>query len=209
MSTEIGIIDYGMSNILSIVRALEKTGARPVLIKKGSEVAGFEKIILPGVGAFPLGMEGLKQNGFFDEIRKVKQRNQYLLGVCLGMQMLMSESEEITQTGGLNLIPGKVLRLPAGEGFKIPNVNWHKIIPEAASEGMVKMFAGLDDGAYMYFVHSYYVVPERSKDIMTRTTLETFSFASSVSCDRIFGVQFHPEKSGEKGLQVLHNFCNL
>jgi glutamine amidotransferase len=209
MKSEIGIIDYGMSNILSIVRAVEKIGARPILLNDGKRVSEFEKIILPGVGAFPLGIKELKTRGIFDQLIKIPERNQYILGVCLGMQMLLSSGEEIEETAGLNLIEGRVKRLPIDRGFKVPNVNWHRIENSKAATSILPQVDSDNLGLYMYFVHSYYVEPSSESVMMCTTTLGDFTFCSGVAYKRVFGVQFHPEKSGEKGLELLSNFVNI
>lgn len=205
MKNEIAIIDYGMSNLLSITRAFEKIGARPILVNSGSDLQNFEKVVLPGVGAFPKGIAGLKERGFFDEIKKIKERNQFLLGVCLGMQMLLTEGEEIELTQGLDLIKGKVLKLPDNFGFKIPNVNWHKVSALPVKNTLLN--TQLEE--HMYFVHSYYVRPEEKQEVMSETDLGSFKFTSSVAKDRVYGVQFHPEKSGPNGLQILKKFSEL
>jgi glutamine amidotransferase len=205
MSKEIAVIDYGMCNMLSILRGIEKVGAKPVVVSDYKLVKNFPFIILPGVGSFPDGMNELMKRGFIDELKEVEKRSQKILGICLGMQMLFSFSEEIKYTEGLNLIEGSVKKLPAHHGFKVPNVNWHQIVFKDKI-GSQFLSQNLMDPTYMYFVHSYFVSPENTDHILTETTLNDFTFTSSVKKNNIMGTQFHPEKSGENGLKLLQNF---
>ena len=205
MSKEIAVIDYGMCNMLSILRGIEKVGAKPVIISDYKLVNNYSFIILPGVGSFPDGMTELMKRGFIDELKLVEKRNQKILGICLGMQMLFSYSEEIKYTEGLNLIDGSVKKLPSHHGFKVPNVNWHQIFFKDKIE-IQSILQNIVNPIYMYFVHSYFVCPENNDHILSETNLNDFTFTSSVKKNNIMGTQFHPEKSGENGLKLLHNF---
>lgn len=204
MNKKVALIDYGMSNLLSIRRALEHIGAHVSVITDATTLSDFQKIVLPGVGAFPKGIEELKQRGFYETLQKLES-NQQLLGICLGMQMLLKVGEEISTTSGLGLIPGTVKKLPVNRGFKVPNVNWHAIHASKASDLLVD----IGENPYMYFVHSFFVDNTMPEHTLLKSQLGDFEFTAAVQHKNVMGVQFHPEKSGEKGLKLLSNFVEL
>jgi len=198
---KIAIVDYGLGNLRSVMKGLEKAGASPVITADVSEIASADGIVLPGVGAF---REGMDQLG---ELREavVKSSNEVpLLGICLGMQMLMELSEEHGFHKGLALVPGTVRKFPHRPGYKVPQMGWNQVRLEQPDH---PLFAGFSAEEYVYFVHSYYAdtVPEYT----LTTTDYTCRFASTIHNGNVYGVQFHPEKSGEKGLRLLSNYIGM
>jgi glutamine amidotransferase len=197
--TKISIVDYGVGNLHSIRRGIELAGADARVTSDRTEIEAADAIVLPGVGAFDDAMEGLKDKlePIVDEVRDGKP----LLGICLGMQLLLTRSEE-GKSMGLNIIPGEVFRLP--KGLKVPQMGWNSL--EIRREHPI--IAGIAPGSYMYFVHSYYARPKDSSTILT-TTDYGIEFPSIIAQDSIIGVQFHPEKSSKIGLQMLKNFVSM
>jgi glutamine amidotransferase len=198
---KIAIIDYGLGNLRSVIRGLEKAGANAVITCDAGEIASADGLILPGVGAFHEGMDqlGPLQGTVVESARQVP-----LLGICLGMQMLLETSEEHGIHKGLGLIPGSAKRFPRRSGQKVPHMGWNSLIIEKSDN---PLFAGLMSGEYMYFVHSYYA--DTLPEFTLTTTQYICPFASSVCNRNVFGVQFHPEKSGAAGLRLLNNFIGL
>ena len=199
--TKIAIIDYGLGNLRSVIRGLEKAGAQAVITCDAAEIAAADGLVLPGVGAFSEGMEqlGALRTTVTDATRSVP-----LLGICLGMQMLMETSEEHGIHQGLGLIPGSVKRFPRVPGMKVPHMGWNSLKIENRDH---PLFAGFSGNEYVYFVHSYYA---DTTPACTLTSTEYICpFASSVAKDNTFGVQFHPEKSGAVGLRILENFLGM
>jgi len=195
------IVDYGLGNLRSVFRGLEKSGASPKITTDIDEISAADGIVLPGVGAFRDGMEQLAamQRAITDAAGSVP-----VLGICLGMQMLLEWSEEHGMHAGLSIIPGTVRRFPRTGGYKIPHMGWnslHIAIPDHP------LMAGITEGSYVYFVHSFYA--DTSLAYTLTTTRYIRPFASAVSSGTVHGVQFHPEKSGTVGLQILRNFIDL
>jgi imidazole glycerol-phosphate synthase subunit HisH len=201
MKKSVTIIDYGLGNLRSVMRGIEAAGARATITGNVDEIAAADGIVLPGVGAFH---EGMDQLGPLKETVCAASKEVPLLGICLGMQMLMDSSEEHGTHEGLGLIPGRVRRFPHVPGVKVPHMGWNTIRLNKKNN---PLFSGLSPEEYVYFVHSYYAdtIPE-----YTLTTTEYIvPFASSVVRDNVYGVQFHPEKSGAVGLCLLKNFIDL
>jgi glutamine amidotransferase len=197
---EIAIIDYGVGNLRSVVRGLEKAGARTRITAREGDIASADGIVLPGVGAFREGMEML---GALQPVVKESAQTVPLLGICLGMQMLMDWSEERGIHRGLGLIPGIVTRFSMQPGKKVPHMGWNSLQIERPDP----LLADLQNGEFVYFVHSYFV-STLTPFVLTRTDY-ICPFASCVGKDRVYGVQFHPEKSGSTGLTLLKNFIDL
>ena len=199
------IIDYGMSNLASITRAVELCGAEVVVTSESSQASQVDKIILPGVGSFALGMKNLRELGWDKKLRDLaKDEHRELLGVCLGMQLLASVGREGETTEGLGLIPGKVIKLSAKNAAdRIPHVGWNNVLFTKQDV----LFEGVQTGTDYYFVHSYQFVPDQAGSVIG-TTPHCGSFVSAVRQNNICGTQFHPEKSSDYGLKLLANFIN-
>jgi len=205
----IAIIDYGMGNLRSVQKGFEKIGSEAVITDDPQVVLRAERVVLPGVGAFRDCIHNLEQGGFVEPILKVIAEGRPFLGICVGMQLLFSDSVEFGLYSGLNVIPGHVLRFHdqmtvAGEKLKVPQMGWNQL----SFKRRPPVFEGVDNGSNVYFVHSYYVKPDDSSVIAT-TTDYGIEFCSSVWKDNIVATQFHPEKSQGIGLRILKNFAEL
>jgi glutamine amidotransferase len=198
---KIAIIDYGLGNLRSVIRGLEKAGANAIITSDTEEIAAADGLVLPGVGAF---REGMDQLGPLKEIVIEATRDVPLLGICLGMQMLMDTSEEHGIHPGLGLIKGRVRRFPRGSGQKVPHMGWNSLVIEQRDN---PLFTGFGPDEYVYFVHSFYA--DTSPEYTLTSTEYICSFSSSVGCGNTYGVQFHPEKSGAIGLSLLNNFIGM
>jgi len=196
------VIDYERGNLRSVQKALEKVGAKVTVTRDPELIAKAEKIVLPGVGAFADCMENLKRFSLIDAVKEAILSGRPFLGICLGLQLLFTESEEFGITKGLDFVPGRVVRFP--EKAKVPHIGWNKV--KLWRE--CPLFEGLDDEEYFYFVHSYYVVPYDLSVIATTTVYEV-EFTSAIYKENVFATQFHPEKSQKVGLKVLENFVKL
>ena len=200
----IAIIDYDAGNIKSVEKALQYLGEKAVITRDRDEILKSDKVNLPGVGAFGDAMEKLKQYGLVETIHEVVDRQIPFLGICLGLQLMFESSEEAPGVEGLGLLPGKILRIPKKDGMKIPHMGWNDLKIKEGS----KLFAGLEEDPYVYFVHSFYLQAE-DPSIVAATTEYGVTIHASVEKDHIFACQFHPEKSSTVGLQILRNFIAL
>lgn len=198
----IAIADYGMGNLFSVQKALERLGARVVVTERPEELASAEKIILPGVGAFGDAMKELEKRGLAAALRNEAGKGKNILGICLGLQVFFERSEESPGVAGLGLLPGEVKRFVTD--LKVPHMGWNELIMKRKPP----LYEGIDEGAHVYFVHSYYVVPQNPEDIAT-TTDYGGEFVSSVWRGNLAGTQFHPEKSQAVGLRMLKNFVDM
>lgn len=215
MPKTVTIIDYGLGNLFSISRAISYIGAEPLVSGDPETVAGARLLILPGVGAFGEGIANLRERGLDEAIRRAALENKApFLGICLGMQLLMTVSEELGLHKGLGLIQGRVVRFPdpppEGPGYKIPHIGWNELrMPEGLKGWDGTVLHGTREGDSMYFVHSYVPMPENPAYTLAETTYGRLTFCSVVRNNNIYGFQFHPEKSGKSGLNLLRNFVTL
>ncbi len=200
----IAILDYDMGNLRSVSKAIEHVGGKCEVTRDPKVVAKADKLILPGVGAFKDCMSNLQSYGLVEPLREFIDSGKPFLGICLGMQLLMDESEEGGKHRGLGVLPGKVRRFSPKLELKVPHMGWNRL----KLQGKPKLLEGLD-GEYVYFVHSYYVDPEKPKQVVAATADYGIPFAASLEYKNIFATQFHPEKSQRVGLGLLKRFVKL
>jgi len=200
----IAIIDYDAGNIKSVEKALQFLGEEAVITRDTDILLSADKVILPGVGAFGDAMEKLNEYKLVDVIHKIVDKGTPFLGICLGLQLLFDSSEEAPGVKGLGLLPGKIIRFPADMGLKVPQIGWNML--KLPNKG--KLFKGLEDGIFVYFVHSYYLQAENEADVVA-TCEYGVNVHASVERDSIFACQFHPEKSSDVGMTILKNFIEL
>ena len=200
----IASIDYDAGNLRSVEKALISLGEDVVVSREADVLLAADKVILPGVGAFGDAMNKLKEYGLVEVINKIVAKNIPLLGICLGLQLMFEESDEAPGVKGLGLLKGKILRIPPKEGLKIPHMGWNSIDikPQA------RLFKGIKNNSYVYFVHSYYLKADE-EDIVAASTEYSVHIHASVESGNIFACQFHPEKSSDIGLKILKNFAEL
>jgi len=202
----IGIVDYNMGNLASVINAFEKVGADIAVESDSSKLHKYDKLILPGVGAFGDAMEHLKENGMDMAVKAYAKSGKPLLGICLGMQLLFESSEEFGSHKGLGLIEGQVVAFDERKfdhKLKVPHMGWNELF----KQNNTSLFDGLEKEFYLYFVHSFHVVCDDKYAI--GKTYYGYEFVSAVNKDNIYGIQPHPEKSHENGLKIIENFVNL
>lgn len=206
----IAIIDYGMGNLRSVQKGFERVGREAVVTSDAKTILSAGKVVLPGVGAFPDCMRNLEQNGLIDVVHETVRSGKPFLGICLGLQLLFTESEEFGLSKGLDIIKGRVVRFkgpafdnpqPAIGNLKVPHMGWNSISIKRRAPAL----QDVPDNSHVYFVHSFHVVPD-DMDVIATTTDYGIEFVSSVWKDNIFAVQFHPEKSQTLGLSILKRF---
>jgi glutamine amidotransferase len=201
----LAVIDYGAGNLRSVLHALNHLGTTNMrVVQTPKELEGADKIILPGVGAFGAGMQQLAAQGLITPLQEMVRRGVPYLGICLGMQFLFERSDEMGDFAGLGLLPGDVTRFPAFTDLKVPHMGWNQL--DLKRESPISQ--GIETGQYAYFVHSYYCRPSRPADVLISVDYG-IPFTAGVAHDNIFGVQFHPEKSQQVGLQILRNFLAM
>ena len=200
----IAIIDYDAGNIKSVEKALQKLGADVVITNDAQEILRADKVILPGVGAFGDAMANLKKFGLDKVIYEVVENGTPFLGICLGLQLLFERSDETPGVAGLGILKGEILRIPDKDDLKIPHMGWNSL--HLQNQG--RLFMGLSEQSYVYFVHSYYLKAE-DEQIVKATTDYSVNIHASVEKDNVFACQFHPEKSSDVGLKILKNFVEL
>lgn len=200
----IAVVDYGMGNLRSVAKALETTGAAVEVTDEADKIKDAAAVVLPGVGAFEGAMEGLRGRGLIRPVVQFIQEGKPFLGICLGLHLLFTESEEGGHHKGLGILKGKVKRFP--QRVKIPHIGWNRVKKRAPAGQLSAVLKEVPDESYFYFDHSYYVEPE-DETIVVTTTEYGVRFASSVAQDNIFACQFHLEKSQGQGLKLLENFA--
>lgn len=200
----IAIIDYDAGNIKSVEKALQKLNAEVVITKDAEVILRADKVILPGVGAFGDAMANLRKYGLDKVIHQVVEKGTPFLGICLGLQLLFERSDETPGVAGLGILEGEVLRIPDKDNLKIPHMGWNSL--HLQNQG--RLFQGLSEQSYVYFVHSYYL-KAKDETIVKATTDYGVQIHASVEKKNIFACQFHPEKSSDVGLQILKNFVEL
>jgi glutamine amidotransferase len=200
----IAVIDYGAGNLHSVKNALDFLGAESTVTDDEAKILSADKVILPGVGAFGDAMKNLCARGLDKSVRRAAEKGTPLLGVCLGLHLLFESSEESPEVNGLGIFKGAVRRIPKADKLKIPHIGWNEIIPAKHS----RILSGVGEKAYMYFVHSYYICPE-DESIVSAYTDYGNRLPIAVEKENVFATQFHPEKSGTAGLEILKSFINL
>jgi len=219
----VAIVDYGLGNLYSIMHACLQAGLEPIVTSSGKDLAKSDAVLLPGVGAFGVAMESLEKLDLAGPIKESAEAGKPLLGICLGMQLLMEESDEFGSHKGLGIVKGVVRKLSGRSGssklLKVPHVGWNRVCrPGAEDDGndsknsngwSDSLLRGITNGEYMYFVHSFHVVPSDSSVVLSLTRYGEETFCSSLSQDAIFATQFHPERSGRMGLQLYRNLKDV
>lgn len=200
----IAVIDYDAGNLKSVEKALNYLGEEVVVSRNFKDILAADKVILPGVGAFGEAMERLKQYELDKVIREAVQQQKPFLGICLGLQLLFSGSEENGGVEGLHILDGEIVKIPAKPGLKIPHIGWNSL--HLQNQG--RLFDGIEENAFVYFVHSYYLRAKK-EEIVKASTEYGVCIHASVEEDNVFACQFHPEKSSSVGLQILHNFARI
>ena len=203
----IGVVDYGAGNLFSVERGLRAAGCEDEFVTDPDRVDQYDAILLPGVGAFGAGMEKLNASGMSDAVRRFAVSGKPLLGVCLGMQFLLSRSDEFGEHAGLGLIPGDVREIVHKPGWPVPNIGWHTAT--FAREPAGTPFARAGTGADFYFIHSYHCLPEDPDDILATIAYGDGSLVAIVSRDNVHGCQFHPETSDQAGLDIYRTLQDL
>jgi glutamine amidotransferase len=203
----ITIVDYGMGNLRSVQKAIELFCRGVRVSSSADDIRASDKVVLPGVGAFGKAMEELEKRKLVRPLIEFIENGKPFLGICLGFQLLFSQSEEAKKVKGLGILKGKVRRFKDAQGLKIPHMGWNRISVRRKAQS-AKILEGVPDGAYMYFVHSYYAEP-KDKDIVLCETGYGENFASGIYKGNIYAFQFHPEKSQGMGLRIIKNFAEL
>lgn len=200
----IAIIDYDAGNLKSVEKALLHLGEEALITRDKSIILSADKVILPGVGSFGDAMHKLNKYNLVETIKEVVSIGIPFLGICLGLQLLFERSDESEGIEGLSILEGEILKIPDKEGLKIPHIGWNSLNYSRNS----KLFQGIEEDAYVYFVHSYYLKAAKEEEVAATTGYSTLIHAA-VEKDNVFACQFHPEKSGEVGLKILKNFADL
>lgn len=214
MSTPtVTIVDYGIGNLFSVQRAFEMCGCAVSLASDADGIDAAERLVLPGVGAFADGMRGLRERGLVEPLQRYAAADRPLLGICLGMQMLATVSEEFGEHGGLGLIPGRVVAVPKndiehGIRLKIPHIGWSALSPAEGVDWSETPLRTVPPSGSVYLVHSFHMRPEAPRDLLAACEYGGHRITAAVGRGRIFGFQFHPEKSGEIGLSILKAFVD-
>lgn len=195
------IIDYGAGNLMSVKKALDYIGAKSIVTSDPAEIEKADSVILPGVGAFGDAMTSMRSRGLDGAVKKAALSGKPFFGICLGLQLLFAESDESPDASGLGLLNGNISLIPGNDGLKVPHIGWNSIEIRENS----RLFSGIESGSYFYFVHSYYLNGADESDVAA-TTEYGVKIECAIERGNMFATQFHPEKSGSAGLQVLKNF---
>lgn len=210
---EVTVIDYGIGNLFSVQRSLEHCGATVTVSADPATILASSRLVLPGVGAFGNAMAALAERNLVEPIREVAASGKPLMGICLGMQLLLSESEEFGRTEGLNLIPGRVVAVPDhdidGQPLKIPHIGWNALVPCTSEGWQHPLLKDNRAGDAMYFVHSFMAIPDDPASRLADCHYGGNAISAIIGRGNVFGCQFHPEKSGEAGLRLIKAFCAL
>jgi len=199
----IAIVDYGLGNLKSVKSACDRLGVEAAVTADPAAILGADGVIFPGVGAFSRAVGNLRQLGILNAVADAARAGKPFLGICLGLQLLFTESSEHGRHEGLDIVPGRVVRFDT-PGLKVPHMGWNQVRQERPSA----LFEGVPDESFFYFAHSYYAVPDDA-DVVVGSADYGVRFAAAVQKDNVFATQFHPEKSGPLGLGLLENFCRL
>lgn len=212
MKLKVAIVDYGLGNLFSINQACEHVGLEPIITSSQKVIAGADALILPGVGAFGDAMKSLTDNKLVLSVLDFVKTGKPFMGICLGMQLLFTESDEFGSHKGLNLIEGKIVRFPEkdqdGHIIRVPQIQWNQIYKHDEKVWDASLLKGIPEGTYMHFVHSYYAIPENKNTILSFSEYEGTRYASAVVKENITGIQYHPEKSAEQGINIYRNWAN-
>ena len=207
---KIAILDYDIGNVQSIINAFSKFSVDTILTRSKSEILDSDGLVIPGVGSYSIGMENLRKYSLDKIIYKYVDLNKPILGICLGMQVLMDESEEFGYTKGLGLIKGKVdkIKIKDKNNFKLPHIGWSNLF-NTKKHWDNTILEGINKNDFFYFVHSYCVQPSNPENILSETSYSNYNFCSVLKKNNIYGTQFHPEKSSTKGLEIIENYINI
>jgi imidazole glycerol-phosphate synthase subunit HisH len=209
MTPAVTIIDYDLGNLHSVIKAFKHAGADVNVTSDPHQLTIAERLVLPGVGAFADGMASLKKHGLDEAIRGYFTTSRPFLGICLGMQMLLTESEEFGLHAGLGAIPGRVVEIPREPGIKVPQIGWNRIAPRPGGDFGGSILEPVLPGSMVYFVHSFTAVPSREEDRLADTFYGSTRVSAAVRSGAVMGTQFHPEKSGEVGLTIIRRFLEI
>ena len=213
MSNRVTVVDYGIGNLYSVQRAFESCGAEVSFASDAQGLDEAERVVLPGVGAFADGMQGLRDRGLIDPLRRVAASGRPMLAICLGMQMLATASEEFGRHEGLSIIPGKVVSIPdkdaTGRAQKIPHVGWNALVAASGADWGCTALKNTEAGTSVYLVHSYHVVTDDPSHLLAVCEYGGHRITAAIHSSRILGCQFHPEKSGREGLKIVQSFLRI
>lgn len=204
----VAIVDYQISNLFSVAQACGHVGLNGIITSDAAEIKNSDAVILPGVGAFGDAMKNLDSLGLVEVLRNYPTTGRPFMGICLGLQLLFSHSDEYGTHHGLNIVPGRVRRIPSkinGSSVRVPQIAWNRIVTTKDHP----ILQGVENNDFMYFVHSYFVAPLDNEAVLTTTNYEGLEYCSSVATDNIVAFQFHPEKSGPSGLRIYSNFRSI
>lgn len=205
----IAIIDYGVGNLYSIKKSLDNLSNNVFITEDPEKISSADAIILPGVGSFEAGMEGLNVRNLIEPVKKFALTGKPILGICLGAQLLLDKGYEFGVFNGLGIIPGKVIKFPKLKKERIPHIGWNGIFPLKKNGWTKTVLDSVRPDSDLYFVHSYVLQPSKQGNILALANYDGYQFCSAIQKNNIYGCQFHPEKSGQVGLKIIKNFVNL